>query len=242
MTFARAWGAGSAPPVVLVPGFAISGDYLIPTAERLAAMFRVYAPDLPGFGRGDRPACALSVGDLAKALRAWIQVAGVPRPALVANSFGCQVAVELAARRPESVRALVLSSPTIDPGLRSVVRQLVTWVREMRTQSPQLRRIVRRDLLRAGPIRVARTLRHALDDTLEDKLPSVEAPALVVRGTADPMVSRGWAWQVSRLLPRGRFAEIAGAPHAMVHDAPDAFVEAVLPFLHDHLVVSSSRK
>ena len=49
----RVWGGvGPArPPAVLVHGLGMSGRYLAPTAERLAADFRVYAPDLPGFGR-----------------------------------------------------------------------------------------------------------------------------------------------------------------------------------------------
>ncbi|UGY94619.1 alpha/beta fold hydrolase [Streptomyces gobiensis] len=74
-----------------------------PGTERLATVLLVYAADLPGFRRGDRPRRALSVGEPAEALRGWIDAASVPRPALVANSFGRQVSVDLTGRRRESV-------------------------------------------------------------------------------------------------------------------------------------------
>jgi pimeloyl-ACP methyl ester carboxylesterase len=41
-----------------------------PVAGRLAARYRVLAPDLPGFGRSDKPPRALDVAGLAGALGA----------------------------------------------------------------------------------------------------------------------------------------------------------------------------
>ena len=44
-----------APTIVLVHGVAASSRYLVPFAEHLARRARVYVPDLPGYGRSDRP-------------------------------------------------------------------------------------------------------------------------------------------------------------------------------------------
>ena len=44
-----------APRIVLVHGIGVSGRYLMPTATRLAQIFRVYVPDLPGFGLSTKP-------------------------------------------------------------------------------------------------------------------------------------------------------------------------------------------
>jgi 2-hydroxy-6-oxonona-2,4-dienedioate hydrolase len=43
------------PMVVLVHGLVVSSRYMVPAAELLAADYRVYAPDLPGFGSGCGP-------------------------------------------------------------------------------------------------------------------------------------------------------------------------------------------
>ncbi len=43
-------------PIVLVHGLGMSGDYFMPTAERLASKgAAVYVPDLPGHGKSDTP-------------------------------------------------------------------------------------------------------------------------------------------------------------------------------------------
>jgi 2-hydroxy-6-oxonona-2,4-dienedioate hydrolase len=53
------------PVVVLVHGSGLSGRYMIPTAERLAADYPVYVPDLPGFGDSDKPSRVFDVSELA---------------------------------------------------------------------------------------------------------------------------------------------------------------------------------
>jgi pimeloyl-ACP methyl ester carboxylesterase len=42
--------AGS-PAIVLVHGLGVASRYMVPTAERLASVYRVYAPDLPDSAR-----------------------------------------------------------------------------------------------------------------------------------------------------------------------------------------------
>src|SRR3712207_9324005 len=60
------------PAVVLVHGLGVSNRYMLPIAEHLARDFRVYAPDLPGFGLSDKPDHVLTLRELADALAAWI--------------------------------------------------------------------------------------------------------------------------------------------------------------------------
>ena len=106
-----------APTVVLVHGVAVSSRYLVPLAEALAPRARVFVPDLPGYGRSDRPAGRdLTVPELADALLDWLDRVGLDRPHLLGNSFGCQVIADLAARHPDRVDRIVLQGPTFDPG------------------------------------------------------------------------------------------------------------------------------
>jgi pimeloyl-ACP methyl ester carboxylesterase len=91
------------PPVVLVHGLVVASDYMLPTAERLAVHFPVYAPDLPGFGRSAKPSRAFDIIELADVLAAWIRALGLGRAVLLANSFGCQVVAECAVRHPDVV-------------------------------------------------------------------------------------------------------------------------------------------
>ena len=122
--------------VVLVPGIGLSHRVMLPIAELLAPHFAVRAPDPPGFGRSDKPRRPLEVPELADALAAWIEAAGIGRPALVGNSFGCQIIVELAARHPNRVACAVLQGPTMDAAARSLPRQSWRWLRDTFQERP----------------------------------------------------------------------------------------------------------
>jgi 2-hydroxy-6-oxonona-2,4-dienedioate hydrolase len=111
--------------VVLVDGSRLSGRYMIPTAELLTADFRVYVPDLRGFGDSDKPDRVFDVPELADWVAAWMPAIRLERASLLGNSFGCQVIADLAARYPERVEWAILQGPTTPPGERSWFWQFI---------------------------------------------------------------------------------------------------------------------
>lgn len=141
--------------------------------------------------------------------------AALPGPALiVANSMGCQVAAELAVRRPELVEALVLVGPTVDPRARGLARNVVRLLADSWYEPPRLTGIVIRDYLSLGPVATLRQARRALEHRIEEVLPRIAQPAVVVRGAHDPICSASWAREAAALLAAGRLVTIAGAAHA----------------------------
>ena len=201
-----------------------------PAAERLARHAAVFAPDLPGFGRSAKPERALDVRELADALSRWMDASGIERPTLVGHSFGCHVVADLAARRPEAVSRVVLAAPMADPRSRTAARQIARLLIDAPREPLSLVAVVTSDYLRAGLVRAARTLRFALRYDLEDVLPRVSAPGLVVRGARDPLVPRWWAREAARLLPAGELRTVEGAAHAFNYSRPDEFARLVLDF------------
>jgi 2-hydroxy-6-oxonona-2,4-dienedioate hydrolase len=224
-----------APRIVFVHGIGVSGRYLMPTAMRLANTFRVYVPDLPGFGLSAKPASVLDVPALADALAAWMRAMRLTSAALLGNSFGCQVIAEVGVRHPALISRAVLQGPTMDPRARTVPRQLLRWAVnspfEPRPAWMSLGSVVRQDYRDAGVRRVIATFRHALRDRIEDKLPHLDVPTLVVRGARDPIVPQRWAEEAARLLPQGRLVVVPGAAHTMNFTSPDALARIVRPFV-----------
>lgn len=153
------------------------------------------------------------------------------RTAFVANSFGCQVIAHFAADHPERVSAAVLAGPTMDPHARSVPRQIGRWLMDWTVERPSLGPAHVRDYWHAGIPRALRTFRLSLEDRIEEQLPRVQAPALVVRGSRDRIVPERWAREAAALLPRGRYAEIPGGPHCVNYTTPDRLVRIVRAFL-----------
>lgn len=221
----------TAQPVVLVPGLAVGAGNVVPTAAQLAHSYRVYAPELPGFGCSDKPSRVLSVPELADALVCWMRSAEVERATLIGSSFGCQVVANAAARYPERVASLVLAGPTVDPRARSFARQFWRWLVNFSRELPDSDTL--RDYKAAGLRRILLTLCFALQDRIEEKLPYIQAETLVVRGERDPVVPQRWAEEATRLLPAGRLAVIPGAAHFVAQHAPLPFSQVVRSFLKE---------
>jgi 2-hydroxy-6-oxonona-2,4-dienedioate hydrolase len=224
----RTGGPRGAAPLVLVHGLGVSSRYLVPVAERLAARRRVLLPDLPGFGRSQPSPGVLDVPGLGAALAGWLDEVGVQRTPLLANSLGCQVVVELAVAEPDRVDALVLVGPTVDPAARSLVRQAARLLATAPFEQPALDLLVLREY-GTRPLRTLRTARAMLRDRIEEKLPLLRCPVLVVRGARDAVVSQRWAEEVARLA-RGELVVLPGG-HALNYSSPDALAAAVTPFL-----------
>ncbi|HVM18913.1 MAG TPA: alpha/beta hydrolase, partial [Egibacteraceae bacterium] len=219
-------------PIVAVHGLVVSSAYMAPLADRLSDHRDVWAPDLPGFGASDKPDHVLDVRELGRALAGWIDAAGLRDVVLLGNSFGCQIVAETTLQRPDLVSRMVLLGPTMQPRLRSVPKQLRRWRKEQKTQSARLKALQVRDYAKAGIPRAITTFRHALHDRIEDKLPLLEQPTLVVRGTDDPIVEQDWVETVVGLLPDAELAVLPGATHAINHEQPAQTARAVGRFLH----------
>lgn len=70
-------------PVALVHGLGMSSRYMVPLAKHLAPDFRVYAPDLPGFGASDVPPRILTTPELADALAGFMDAVGLRRATFI---------------------------------------------------------------------------------------------------------------------------------------------------------------
>ena len=220
-------------PVVLVHGLGMSSRYMAPLARCLAPHLPVSAPDLPGFGLSDRPPRTLTVRGMADALAAWMDDAGIERAALIGNSLGCEVLVELALQRPDLVGRLVLQGPTPDREHASALRQVAMFFLTGLFERPSIVWVALVDYLRAGIWRYARTMRHMHAYQMSDGLPHVAAPTLIVRGMHDHLVPQSWVERMARLMPRARLVIVAGAAHGMNYSHPGQLQDAILPFLLD---------
>ena len=105
-----AWTAtGTGPPLLLLHGWGASLELMWPLAERVAAGgFRVYLPDLPGFGASERPPTPWSVRDYANFVLDFLEQQQLRRVDLGGHSFGGRVALMLGAEHGERIRKLLL--------------------------------------------------------------------------------------------------------------------------------------
>jgi 2-hydroxy-6-oxonona-2,4-dienedioate hydrolase len=229
--FTKVEGKNDHLPVVLVHGLSVSSRYLVPTAKELANDFPVFAPDLPGFGRSEKPEKVLDIPELARALAEWMEPYGLSQAAMLGNSMGCQIIIECALQYPERVSKAVLVGPTTEPERRSYFQQIPRLLAAGLKEKPSILPVVLSDYFRAGVRRTIKTSRYTTWYPIEEKLPEVQVPVLVVRGGRDPIVSQKWVENMVSLLPDSRLVVIAKAAHGVNYSHPQELAATVRSFL-----------
>jgi 2-hydroxy-6-oxonona-2,4-dienedioate hydrolase len=220
------------PPVVLVHGLVVSGRYMEPLAECLATDTRVFAPDLPGYGRSDKPRGTTDVASLALSLDRWMEAVDLEQAIIVANSFGCQIAARLAATYPARVSELVLLGPMVEPSARNALVLAARGLANVRFEPASLGWIIAQDLWAMGVPRALSLIYTMLTDHIEVTLPHVRARTHIVRGERDTLASRSWIRTLIDVTPIGESAEITGAGHALNYNAPGRVATLVRSLIH----------
>jgi 2-hydroxy-6-oxonona-2,4-dienedioate hydrolase len=221
------------PVIVLVHGLCLSHRYMMPVAEALAREYPVWVPDLPGFGDSGKALPALNVPQLADALAAWLRACHLDQPVLFGNSYGCQIIVDLAAQFPDQVLRVVLQGPTTDPQERSWFTQFVRWRQNQPYNPPSMGPATKSDYRKCGIPRLLKTYNYFLHDRVEEKLSRVKAPALVIRGTLDPICTQRWTEEIISKLPNGRLVLIPDVAHTLCFTSPTELLHAAQPFLDE---------
>jgi len=100
---------GRGTPVVFIHGLG-SSSYMEwrYNLEATGAKHRVFAPDLPGYGRTEKPRVRYSIPYFARFVERYIEDRGLRSAAIVGVSLGGRVALEVALERPHLARKLVL--------------------------------------------------------------------------------------------------------------------------------------
>ena len=100
---------GHGSPVLFIHGLGSSGymEWRFNLAST-AARHRVFAPDLPGYGRSEKPRARYTIPYFAKFVERYMDERGIRSAAIVGTSLGGRIALEVALERPRLARRLVL--------------------------------------------------------------------------------------------------------------------------------------
>jgi pimeloyl-ACP methyl ester carboxylesterase len=212
---------------------------------------RAIAVDTAGFGDSDPLPEVASIEAWAGAVLTLLDAIGIARVHLVGHHTGGVIAVELAARAPERVAALVLSStPYCDPAFRRLRAEqppidavapsadgshlAALWRKRQPFYPPG-----RPDLLQAfvaDALKVRGDVegghRAVAAYRMEDRIDRVTQPVLLLQAGADPFAAAHFDhWR--RRLPGARVARIDAGGVALPDQLPERFARAVLDFLDD---------
>lgn len=129
MAFEQA--GGGEPALVFLHGFACDRSFLAPQMEHFAARHRVVSLDFMGHGESDTPEIKYRLPRYAAEVARLLEHLGLSRVVVAGHSMGGGVALELAATRPELVRAAVSIDSTLISSAERKERVLPAMLRAL---------------------------------------------------------------------------------------------------------------
>ncbi|MBS6058562.1 MAG: alpha/beta hydrolase [Pantoea sp.] len=115
---------------------------------------------------------------------------------------------------------------------RSLLHQVWRdWRNGRRESHRSAAALCRVDFAKAGVWRMVGTLRAMLRDRIEQRLPHIKAPVLVVRGSYDVVSPARWVEEMVALLPRGELITLPKGTHTLHYVYPWSYSRAIRPFI-----------
>jgi pimeloyl-ACP methyl ester carboxylesterase len=209
--------------------------------------FRVYLPDLPGYGQSEQPAdFSYSVRDEAEAVVGFMDALGIQDADLGGWSVGGAIAQHIAARHPVRVRKLILfdsagiyEAPKWDVSLMTpkTAADLKKLDALLMPQPPNVPPYIARDILRRSKDN-AWVMHRAIDQMMTGKdatdklLPSLKMPVLILWGELDRITPVSQGKRISQLVPQSQLEVFPGCGHL----APTQCADDIGPVLVEFLI------
>jgi pimeloyl-ACP methyl ester carboxylesterase len=235
---------GSGPPLLLTHGYSSTSAMWQGQIEALSKRHKLVLWDMRGHGRSgypDDPAAyseALTVADMA----ALLDEVGAKSAIVGGLSLGGYMSLAFYRAHPERVRALLIIDT--GPGFKKDEAR-ETWNQRahetgdrfereglavLKSLSPERSSVSHRDA--SGLSRAARGMLTQRDARVIELLPNIKVPSLIVVGADDTPFLAASDYMAAK-IPGAQKVVIPAAGHAVNIDQPQAFIEAVLPFLEN---------
>jgi branched-chain amino acid transport system permease protein len=235
--------SGKGLPVLLVHGNTGSSRWFSRTMDIPGC--RAVALDMPNFGRSGPLGSPADLDRYADAVLAFIAALGLDGPLLVGHSLGGAVAISLAVRHPEALRALVLVDSAAPSGLKTP-EDRYPFIEMMRTNRAVLAQALKAvlpalsdeaffqslvdDATRMAPDAFAGNARALARFDYTGRCAAIAKPVLVVWGRKDVIVTEAMARETASAFPKARLEIVEEVGHSIMAEDPGRFVRIVSGF------------
>lgn len=246
-------GRPSAPPVLMIQGLGAGKNAWNLQRVAMATRFRMIAFDNRGVGRSDKPSGPYKLEQMAHDAIAVLDAAGFNDAHIVGTSMGGVIGQIIAVKNPHRVRSLTLASTACrnhkwrydllkhwantaeHQGMHALGHEAAQWVigpRSFRRILPTLGWLGPLALMRPTAPFISQV--QALlsnDDSLNDMLPMITAPTLVIVGNQDILTPRGDSEEIVERIANAELVVISGGAHGLMIEKAATFNRILIEFL-----------
>ena len=242
-------GPEDAPVLVLSNSLGTALEMWDDQAHVLRGRFRLLRYDTRGHGRSPAPPGPYAIEDLGWDVISLLDRLGIEHASFCGLSVGGMTGMWLAAEAAERIERLVLCCTSALLGPKSVWDERIATAREQgmgalvdgvierwftpafRPENPEAVEKMARALRDTDPEGYAGCCAAIRDMDLRDRLPSIEAPTLVISGAEDPATLPEHGELIRDSVPGARFEVVPRAAHIANVEQPEKIIQLIL----DHL-------
>lgn len=227
--------------VLMLHGWASNIELFRPSANLVAAKYRVLALDMPGHGETPEPPADWFVDDYADFVTHFLEHFGIKKVILLGHSFGGRVIIKLSGRShlPFEIEKIILvDSAGIRPektreqkrkeSVASFGKKLLSGTPGLLNKMQSL--VGSNDYKAASPL-MRRVLVNTVNEDLEPLLPGIKQPTLLIWGTQDTATPISDAQKMEKLIPDAGLARMEGCSHFAFVENPALYGAILSSFL-----------
>jgi len=249
-------GEADLPPVLCLHSLWLDRTMFGQLVEAAAGQYRMICPDFRGQGKSAPPTTdTISIETCAQDMIALIEVLGLSNVNLVVQSMGGDVAIHMAASRPDLFRSIVMLASSARGGEIDEMDWVVQWLKDAyetgfvgdslqslrevmfgattrKTLSKQKMLKHWSDMLEASPRSLWPAIRGVIyREGSAHLLPTIDIPTLVFSGEEDVARPPAWAREVVDNLPRAKLVSLSAVGHSPILEVPEQVIPPILAFI-----------
>ncbi len=235
-------------PILILHGWNSSVDKYLPLCTELIKRgYKVYCPELPGFGKTKLPKNSWFLSDYIDYIKKFLEENKLGKFILIGHSFGGRIGIKLAAQNSNLVDVLILTgAPGINPTptYKMAIFLTIAKIGKLIFSLPLLsllRNFFRKILYKAVNAMdyyntndyMLETFRNTVKESLIPYMIQIGTPTLLVWGKEDRMVPVTIAKKMEKLIKNSKLVIINGARHGVPWTHPKEFADEVEKFLEN---------
>lgn len=225
---------GGSKNVIILHGWGHEGALWLPMAEQMDPTWKVFLPDLPGFGQSRPLDQSAGVPEYAHWVKDYCLDLGLKDIIIIGHSFGGQVAVYLAGKQLISIHSLILLAPALVRRQRKQLSFKDSLVRTGAKFKWLLPITIRARLVKKWDYASATEAQkgvflNSINYDVTPFLSMIHSPTLLVWGEKDGEIL-GNEKKLVNQLPNGRLRVIYDAGHNFQSEKPDQLLHIINHF------------
>ena len=195
--------------------------------------FRVFAPDLKGFGENKGMEYPYSLSDYVREVKEYMAENGIVKPHVIAHSFGARIAIKAAAKDKDLFDKIVLTGAAGIKPKRKIgyrLKRCVFKTLKLIVPKEKLSMFYSSDYNNLSPV-MKESFIKIVNEHLDSVLPEVKNAALLLFGENDKETPLYMAKKLNSGIKNSKLIIIKDAGHFAFVDKPVRFNMEVREFL-----------